>query len=365
MGAGERCLDRGRFLRAGGSPPHRPGLDWTGLDDDGNLGTDRQPFVTLAVIEALDEIGYMGNLPDRTLAEVPWAANTTELLLNRGVTEEMLTAAAIDLHHELSPELPDGPIAVPALLYMCLPFVDRGNPGDVMDPPAGLVNPDDLRGRVLDALRSRQRLIARPDRLDPETASQTASAFEPAIASLSRAGQDGVLDPDHDEYLRSTIESIELRRQRPDANPRIFELLLADLVKFLLPQLADPSELAERFEALGADVSVARELADDVAESIASMSELGGDDAVRDAEVLGRIAEAADRTAAGVELLAAGDEPKAEKLRTALAKGAASQVGKRSTDLVLGGLGTLVVTHWAQIQLALLSGWRSIIDLRR
>jgi hypothetical protein len=156
-----------------------------------------------------------------------------------------------------------------------------------------------------------------------------------------------------------------LWRQRPDANPRIFELLLADLVKFLLPQLADPSELAERFEALGADVAVARELAEDVADSIASMSELGGDDAARDAEVLGRIAEAADRTAAGVELLAAGDEPKAEKLRTVLAKSAASQVGKRSTDLVLGGLGTLVVTHWAQIQLALLSGWRSIWDLWR
>lgn len=167
------------------------------------------------------------------------------------------------------------------------------------------------------------------------------------------------------DYVRSTLASIALWRDRPDADPRIFELLVKDLVKYLLPQLADPDGLARGFEDLGAPADVAVALGRDVAQAITDMAQLGEEDPAADGAILDRIADAADRTAAGIERLAEAENPKSDKLRKILAKGAATELGKVAAGSALAGVGSILLAEWPKIQLALLSGWHRIAELWR
>lgn len=336
--------------------------------DAERVPTVHDVYITMRILEALHEVGFMGAIIDESTLELgtAWALTASQELAADGVGEAALNNYAVELHSMIAPRLPDGPLGVPALLYMCLPFTAAENDdGFIHPPPTGLVDPDELRDRALIALAPARPALVRPAALEPAAAAATVAALEPAVAALSAAEHDGALDPDHGDYVRSTLAQIALWRDRPGADPRIFELLIKDLIKYLLPQIADPAGLSRGFEDLGASPDDAAALGQEVADAINAMARLGDEDPEADGEVLVQIADAVDRTAAGIERLATGGEPESEKLRTALAKGAAGELGKRAADGALVATGGVLVAWWPKIQLALLSGWHRIVELWR
>ena len=75
--------------------------------------------------------------------------------------------------------------------------------------------------------------------------------------------------------MRNSLEQIFLWRQRDEAAPQIFELLIGDLVKRLLPRLID-TEALER-ELTGAEPDTARTVGTRVITAMQAVTEVGDD----------------------------------------------------------------------------------------
>lgn len=185
-------------------------------------------------------------------------------------------------------------------------------------------------------------------------AAATAAAFEPPIASLTRLAHDGALSEWDEEFVRNTIQQIHLWRQRDEASPQIFELLVADLVKKLLEPLSDPAPLRAELVRLGADHDLADEVSRRVAESVTELTGLGDDDPVVDAALLERIAASTERTAAALE------KPMAKRLAEQAALGGAGAVGKGAATAGLHAVSALFTEEWPKIQVGLLLAWRTV-----
>ena len=61
------------------------------------------------------------------------------------------------------------------------------------------------------------------DRLSDEDTVRAVAAFEPALETMMRAAQDGLLDPDIEDFVLNTLQQLELVRQRGSCNPMIIE----------------------------------------------------------------------------------------------------------------------------------------------
>jgi len=193
-------------------------------------------------------------------------------------------------------------------------------------------------------------------------AAAAVGAFEAPLGALNNLVQDGAFALWDEEFVRNTVQQILLWRERDEANPQIFELLVADVVKRVLDRLTDPAPLRRELLRLGADEHLAEDIAGRVGRTVGEMTDLGGPDPVEDARLLERIAEATDRTAAAVE---ASDLPKSltRKAGEAAALGAAGAVGKAGADKGLHLLRELVDDEWPKLQIGLMLGWRAVRDL--
>lgn len=193
-------------------------------------------------------------------------------------------------------------------------------------------------------------------------AAAAVAAFEAPIGSLSKLVQDGAFALWDEEFVRNTIQQVLLWRERDEANPQIFELLIADVVKRVLDQLTDPAPLRGELLRLGADEYLADDIAGRITATVGSMTDLGDDDPRRDAELLERIAEATDRMAAAVE---GSDLPKSltRKAGEAAALGAAGAVGKAGADKGLHLLRESLGDEWSKLQVGLMIAWRAVRDL--
>ena len=203
----------------------------------------------------------------------------------------------------------------------------------------------------------------RVDSLSPEEAACTVAAFEHPLASLTQLAHEGGLSEWDEEFLRNTVQQIHLWRQRPDANPQIFELLVGDLVRRFIEPLTDPEPLRSQLVRLGADGEAADNISERVAETISAVAHVGGDDPEDDARLLAHIARATDRIATAVDRIASQEGEKTSLLQRAQDRAmdaAAGAVGAEVAGIALTQLKNVVDDHWSQIKLGLLIAWRSV-----
>lgn len=189
-----------------------------------------------------------------------------------------------------------------------------------------------------------------PEAPDPRVASvtheqalQTRAAFEVPLRQLADAAQDWLND-DEAAFVTSTLRSIHEWAQRGgDANPQIFELLIADLVRKLFDRYTDTDRLRTTFEQLGAEPFLAAHVANSIVDRVRDIQALGDDDPDADGERLDRIAGTANEI---------------DRLGRHLAQGAATEAGRLGTR----GLVAVVRNNWDQIQIGLILALRAAKD---
>jgi hypothetical protein len=161
------------------------------------------------------------------------------------------------------------------------------------DVRAGLMLREFLRECIEDRMEHPR---SRRSELDSLSATAAVQALEPPVASLTRLIHDGALSDWDEEFVLRTLRALEnWREMGDDADPRIFELHVADLVKKLIEPLTDTAALEAALEEAGADQALAREVSAEVGRQLGAMTELGEEDDVGDAEIQDRIADGVDR----------------------------------------------------------------------
>lgn len=201
--------------------------------------------------------------------------------------------------------------------------------------------------------------------LDDRAVAATARAFEPSLMQFQRIAGTGQLEPWDEEFLTNTIQQVVLWQRRDGANPQIFELLIADLVRCFIARLADPGPIALELRRLGADAALADELAARVVAAVNIMLELGNADEVVDGSALERIANATDEIAARMSDfdVRPGDQPPHRTVGRAVAEGAAEEVGRRMASGSLGVVRSLISSEWPRLQVGLILAWRAVRDV--
>jgi hypothetical protein len=268
-------------------------------------------------------------------------------------------------------------LTVPHLLYVTLAPLNGhpASPPPMVDLP-GLRDPFMLALRALEMLGDDAYIIdpelerpeaqraptVRPRTLSPDDAARSAAAFELPFAALSAITHDpGVPEWDAD-FVRNTLQQISLWQQRDDANPQILELLIADVVKRLHERLMNTDVLQATLVELGADGSVANEVARRTVETLDQVTQLGGDDPTTDGAKIDQLVDAGDQlaqTAAdGLDDVATPDagegrQARAERTRLAIVEG----VANGATTSALIALGHFAGDHWTQLQLGLVAAW--------
>ncbi len=199
--------------------------------------------------------------------------------------------------------------------------------------------------------------------LSPNEAAATVGAFESAFAGLERVADAGDFAPWDEDFVRNTIHQIHLWRQRDEADPRIFELLMADLVRRFLERLMDPRPVRDALLELGAEEWLADDVAQQFVDVVEDATELGGEDPAVDGRQLDRIADSVDRIAEAVEGIPgvesrSGSESglDGKAIVGAAAKGAAGAAG----GLAMKALVETVQDRWGLIQIGLALGWRTV-----
>jgi hypothetical protein len=132
-------------------------------------------------------------------------------------------------------------------------------------------------------------------------ADRAVAAFEAPLRVLERLSLDGLLHPRDEDYYRNTLQQLNLWRQCEGADPQIFELHVAGLVRRFLQRLTDTSLMQEEFVRLGAEAEVAQLVSERFAKIITDMASLGSTDAADGAEKLRQIAEEAEEVGALLE----------------------------------------------------------------
>jgi hypothetical protein len=299
-----------------------------------------------------------------------WARHAVEILESHAISARSLNATYVGVYSSIPVEPPDDlprtssrAVRSALALFLRRPLITPmgGNRRVREHVPLvpGILGPTADE----DHLTAPVRRQARPKVLTEDEASATVAAFEFPIAALVSADQNGQLDDWHGEFVRNTLQQIALWRQRPDANPQIFELLVADLVRQLLAELLDTSGIRSTLIDLGADDATASDIVERLAATINDITTLGGNDDTADASAMNRIADAVEQMSDDVAAIADKPGSQPERLRKAVAKGAATETGKYAAGAALSALGHLVMEHRAQIQVGLLMAWRSVRDL--
>jgi hypothetical protein len=214
------------------------------------------------------------------------------------------------------------------------------------------------------SLHPRPTNLRRRETLRPDDAARTTAAFEAPFAGLQHLADDGTLNEDDEDFFRNTIQQIGLWRQRDGASPQVFELLIADLVKRLLSLLVDVGEMEQALRRFGADDETARDVAERVVAAINTMTELGGSDGVRDAELLTAITDQTDRIEDALRGLA--PPPKkglARKTGEAAVIAGGAAAGKFVADAGLHAVVHAFDDKWSAIRIGLMMGWRAVREL--
>lgn len=203
---------------------------------------------------------------------------------------------------------------------------------------------------------------AGPERLAELTdraATDAVAAFEPSTATLANLAQDGALGFD-EAFVHHTIEAIRHWRLAGDADPRVLELNVAQIIKRLIDRLADAEAIRSEMLDLGADEDTADLITGMIVESLHAMTELGIADPTADASRLEAIEEFAQRTATAVEgVLAETKKPLRRQLPGQAAKGAATAAG----GSVLTLAAQFVAGNWQRLGLQLLNAWQTVADI--
>ena len=232
---------------------------------------------------------------------------------------------------------------------------------------------DEYRTRVLGAFVYAFAALAEPPPttkptrtsvITPDEAARTMAAFEGPFAGLQRLAYDGTLNEADEHFFRSTIVSIEQWRQRDDANPQIFELLIADLVKRLLTRLVDVDEMEKALCRFGADDATARDVAERVVAAVNIMTELGGSDGAHDAELLQAITDQTDRIEDALRsLVPPPRKGLARKTGEAAVIGGGAAAGKTIAVAGLHAVLHAFEDHWSGIRIGLMMAWRTVREL--
>lgn len=326
------------------------------------------------LIAAIHDMGWMGPLLEIDLDDSAedWARRTARR--HRGARElRRIDAQSRQLLVQAIGYGGDKPLTVPHLLYTALIYRDadgRREPpaevwsGGLLPRPAGLRDPGKLRDLAVRHLtQAHPEFRQRPPTIDPLEAAAAVGAFEAPLRILAEQAQDAEMADWDAEFVRNTLEQIHLWRQRPEANPQIFELLIADLVRQFLSQLTNTDSLREVLLDQGATEDLADDVAAQMADAVRAMAGLGNDDAHQDAAQLDRIATAAEEISEEIGRLADEGGPESEQLRDVMAKSAAAEFGTRigqGAAAGIGALGFLVVSEWATVQLGLLAAWHFV-----
>lgn len=205
--------------------------------------------------------------------------------------------------------------------------------------------------------------MRRLPRVTQAEASEVVAKFEAPIGSLSHIVHSGDLAVWDEDFVRNTVQQIALWRQRDEASPQIFELLIADVVSRLLSRLTDPEPLSAELQRLGADLDTANLVSEKVVGAIDASRQLGQADPVKDAEVLDRIAASTERAAAaleGIETATTKTKSFSRSSAEKLAGGAAGAVGKSAAETVLGRLRGALDDDWTKLQIGLVMAWRAV-----
>lgn len=221
-----------------------------------------------------------------------------------------------------------------------------------------------LVGEVRQLLPRRRVQVERVVGVAAREASAAVAAFEGSIGSLNNLVQDGAFQVWDEDYVRKAIQMVLIWREQEGADPQVFELLVTGIVKRIHDRLTDPVPLRRELLRLGADDFLAEDISQSITATVGSMADLGDDDPRQDAELLEKIAEATDRTAAAVEGM---DLPKEKALVRKVGEGAViaagGTIGKAAGDKGLQLLRELVNDEWPKLQIGLMLGWRAVREL--
>lgn len=201
-------------------------------------------------------------------------------------------------------------------------------------------------------LRPVERPRSRVEVLSSQDVERVVAHFEVPIRHLQIAADDGLISELDEEFVRSTLRQIdETRRRGDEADPRLIEILIADLVKKLVSDLTDVRQLEAEFVRLGADAGTAAVAAERTAEALKMMMLLGGEDPVQDADGIDSISEV------GEDL-----ESLRERLVRAGAEAGAGELGSASIRGAGRAFPWLFEETWPHIQIGLVMAWRAVRD---
>jgi hypothetical protein len=358
------------------------------MDDWQPVNSTDPEWGHFAVMAAIHQTGYLGEW----LVDVDDGADFNEALgthAGRWVRDASMASARWGIDPGLLNAATSGAmrsladqgmvtVTVPHLAIAAIaPFVRFPSGPAPQTPPHGLRDPQQLYDVAAAAIASAAnsgglQVIAdepsigaptsRPATLAPELANRMAAAFEAPFAALTAVTFDESVPEWDAEFVRNTLQQIALWRQRDDANPQILELLVADVVKRLHERLTNTDALRVSLLELGADESVAADVAERTSAALTHIAQLGQPDPVEDGHRIDQIADEAEglaqAAANGLSAVESGEAAgeRTGRVRMAIVEGVAGG----AVSVAISALATFSGDHWSQIQLGLIAAWNTV-----